>query len=330
MPSPSYAAPQTASPGTAATDGADVADPVEVADGVLRQRAAPPLHVRVDRPDATARSRRRGPPGRARRAPRRSRWSTCSSRCRPIEQRITQHAVGARRPARTQSHLAKEYVAAFTDRLSTGGTRKPEPCGRREVAGAEGQRDDRHRRVLDPGQLQGRVGHHVGEQPAGRRAPGWRGRPRRRAAPRGRGSEPTTRFQPPSAARARSRTVASVRTSSPARGHDGGGQPADARRPGPANTGYVGGRPAGRGGGGPHHRPVPVEQRDHLGHGGPRRDLAGVAGVDAAEQRLDEPVDDLAAEALLDQPADADVLAVEAGRRAAPRPGRPGPARTWR
>ena len=40
-----------------------------------------------------------------------------------------------------------------------------------------------------------------------------------------------------------------------------------------------------------------------------------MTGVDAAEQRLDEPVHDLLAEPLLDQPADADVLVVDAGRR---------------
>ena len=40
-----------------------------------------------------------------------------------------------------------------------------------------------------------------------------------------------------------------------------------------------------------------------------------MAGVDAAEQRLHEPVDDLLAESLLDEVADADVAVAEVGRR---------------
>ncbi len=134
--------------------------------------------------------------------------------------------------------------------------------------------------------------------------------------------EPTTRFQPPSAARARSRTVAPVRTSRPAEAATAPRQPADAADEA-GEHGHVGGL-LQRVGGRPHQRAVPVEQRDDLRHRGAGGDLAGVAGVDAAEQRLDEPVDDLAAEPLLDQPADADVLAVErvAG---SPRPSRPGP-----
>ena len=58
MPTPSYAAPQTASPGWRATSARIRATCVEVADGVLRERAAPPLHVRVDRPGGDARQRR--------------------------------------------------------------------------------------------------------------------------------------------------------------------------------------------------------------------------------------------------------------------------------
>ena len=43
----------------------DPGDPVEVADGVLRQPAAPPLHVGVDRAPRSARPRRRGRPATA-------------------------------------------------------------------------------------------------------------------------------------------------------------------------------------------------------------------------------------------------------------------------
>ena len=47
MPTPSYAAPHTARPATAGHRGPDPGDPVEVADGVLRQPPAPPLDVAV-------------------------------------------------------------------------------------------------------------------------------------------------------------------------------------------------------------------------------------------------------------------------------------------
>ena len=53
---------------------------------------------------------------------------------------------------------------------------------------------------------------------------------------------------------------------------------------------------------------------DLLRHGGTRGELAGVAGVHAAEEGLHQPVDDLLAEAVLDQPADRDVLPGQLGR----------------
>ena len=63
-------------PGYAVDRGADARDPVEVSDGVLRQRAAPPLHVRVDGRDRLARGQRRGRRRRVPRAPRRSPGAT--------------------------------------------------------------------------------------------------------------------------------------------------------------------------------------------------------------------------------------------------------------
>ena len=208
-------------------------------------------------------------------------------------------------------------------RPAAPGTPSPAVVG--EVAGPERQRDDGHRGVLDPGQLQGGVRRpRRTSSRAGRPRPGWRAPRRRRAAPRRRASSPTTRFQPPSAARARSRTVAPVRTSSPAAATTAAGScpmPADQ----PREDRDVGRPAAVACGGRPHHRAVPVEQRHDLRHRGAGGDLAGVAGVHPAEQRLHEPVDDLAAEPLLDQPADADVLAVERGSPGAPAPARPGP-----
>ena len=70
----------------------------------------------------------------------------------------------------------------------------------------------------------------------------------------------------------------------------------------PAKTGYVGRGGPSAAAAASHQRRCTVEQRDHLRHGGAGGQLAGVAGVDATEQRLDQPVDDLLAEPLLDQP----------------------------
>jgi hypothetical protein len=52
---------------------------------------------------------------------------------------------------------------------------------------------------------------------------------------------------------------------------------------------------------------TPLEQRDELGHGGARGELARAAGVHPAEQRLHEPVDDLVPQPGGDQVSDGDV-----------------------
>ena len=123
-PTPSYAAPQTARPGTAATAAADPGHAVEVTHGVLRQPAAPALDVGGDRPSRHADGLARGRPARARPAPRRSAGAAASSPCRPSEVRRCRRPSAA--PAsRTQSHLANENVDALIDRPSTGGTRNP-------------------------------------------------------------------------------------------------------------------------------------------------------------------------------------------------------------
>ena len=48
IPTPSYAAPQTSSPGAVCERRLDPGDPLEVADGVLRQGAAPARHHRIE------------------------------------------------------------------------------------------------------------------------------------------------------------------------------------------------------------------------------------------------------------------------------------------
>ncbi len=67
----------------------------------------------------------------------------------------------------------------------------------------------------------------------------------------------------------------------------------------------AGGRVCGGGQGGG----AGVERRGQGGHGGPQAERVDAAGVDAAEQRVGEAVDDLVAEAGAQQPAQRDVAA---------------------
>ena len=306
-----------------------------------RARRRPPARIRATRsrwPTAycgsrrpsAARARRRGRHrrARARRAGRRAPAPTrsASSRCSvgllavPAD-RGAQHDARRRRRRRGPSPTWRsEKVAALTDRPVD--RRHEEARARSSVgqaAAAEGQRDEGHRRVLDPRQLRRRAGAHVGEQPGGGRGRGRRGRPRRRRSTSASRVGPTTSVQPPPAAGASSRTVgAGAHRRAPDGVGDGAGQPADAAdEPGEDRAR----RRAGAAAAGGRRRAAAtgprVEQRHELGHGGAGGDLAGVAGVDAAEQRLDQPVDDLAAEPRRDQRADATSSAVERGRPAA-------------
>ena len=93
-------------------------------------------------------------------------WSDASSRCRPIEARSRRRSEAAP----TQPHLLKEYVDALIRRPSTDGHQE---AGRvADVERRHGERDHRHRRVLDRTQLLGRRRRDVGEQPRGRRPGG--------------------------------------------------------------------------------------------------------------------------------------------------------------
>ncbi len=295
-------------PGLRGHRGPDPLDPLQVADRVLRQAAAPAGDPGVQRAGRSPRARRSGRPaparpGRRRRAaarpPRRAGPPTRGPRRRP----------GAA-PA-YQPHFVEEKVTALTDRPSTGGTRKPEPVGeRRERRRREGERDHGHRRVAR-------------RRPARPPPPARVRRSSRAAAPAGTASTTASAStslgragraddEPPAVGvRRSSRTVAPVRTSAPRAPRDRGGQPPDAaaqarRTPRRLAPSPVGARPAGPGGG--QQRALPAGVRRELRHRRLQRELVGPARVDPAEQRLDQPVDDRAAHPARDVAADRDVV----------------------
>ncbi len=302
IPSPSYAEPQTASPGQPPAHGGPRrpgrGDPRRTAAGLRPTAARARRPGRPTSPMASVRSRQGDPHQLPRRRPAApaprggGRSSTASPPARPPA------------ASRTQSHLAKEKVAALTVRPSTGGTRKPEPATAGKFARREGQGDDRHRGVLQSRQFQRRQRGGVAEQAS--RGPGRGGEDDgvglhhlwllRRA---------DHQVPPAPRRRARSRTVAPVRTRAPlAATTAAGSRPTPPRMPaktGAESSGLASRLPPPASGSGP------LEQRDQLGYGGPSGDLAGVPGVDASEEWLDEPVDDLLAEAFLHEVADADV-----------------------
>ena len=288
-------------------------------DGVLRQRAAPPLHVRVDRPDREP-DRRRARSASDERdellvaAP----AASASSRCRPSEQRSTTQAV--RRLGRACAHPVPlgEGERRRLDRRD----RPPAARGTRSPAAApgrprpEGQGDDGHRGVLDarPGQ-RGRAGATSASSRAVAR--GRRGEHHRVRVQHLLGSRvgPTTRDQPPVGPAAqvagRWRRCARWRRRRPRAPRAAGPRRRGCRR----TPGRVGTRRCHCGGGSARQRAVAIEQGDQLGYGGAGGDLAGVPGVHPAQQRLDQPVDHLVTEPLLDQVADARVAVAEGRRR---------------
>ena len=113
----------------------------------------------------------------------------------------------------------------------------------------------------------------------------------------------------PSGVRRSSRTVEPSRTSAPDARATAARQPAQAAARGcrtPAR------RPAGRlpsGAGGRQQRALPTGVRRELRHGRVEGQQVGAARVDAAEQRLDQPVHDRPAQPGTDEPADRDVVA---------------------
>ena len=324
IPTPSYAEPQTASPGSGGDLAPDGGDPVEVADGVLRQGAAPALDVGL-----------RGP----HREPDRV--------GEVVQDHLDQLVVGdleggllavAAQGAPQHQHLLARGRSCLADPVPLGeGERRrlhrpavdrrhqeAGPVHLREGPGREGQGDDRHRGVLDPRERERRGRGDVAEQPGGRS--------------RGRGEDDGVGLDDLGVAGRADHEVPAAVGPAGQVAHGGagahgrpGGSCERARQPAhsPADAGEHRGRRGrvrwrGGRGGGPGERPVLLEQRHHLGYGGPGGDLAGVAGVHATEQRLHQPVDDLLAEPFLDQVTDADVALAELGRRAARCPGRRG------
>ena len=124
---------------------------------------------------------------------------------------------------------------------------------------------------------------------------------------------PTTSSKPrPSWVRRSSRTVASVRTANSSVSDEGLRQPAHAAREA-GEDGFVGRR---EGGGVVEQGAAALGEGDQLRGGGAGREQASLAGVHAAEEGLDEAVDDLVAEPAGDQVADRDVaVELERGQR---------------
>ena len=164
-----------------------------------------------------ARWRRRGRRGRRRPAPRRVPAGRPPRGAGPA--RCAESTTPSAAPAsRTQPHFANENVDALIRRPSTGGTRKPElvrprrdPCRR-----PEGERDDRHGRVLDAASSAAAAGRQVGRAVERPGRPGGPARPRRpgRARARWVGADHQLEAAPLGGRACRdrsSRTVASVR-----------------------------------------------------------------------------------------------------------------------
>ena len=189
-------------------------------------------------------------------------------------------------------------------RRSTGGTRNPDRSNNASGTSCdpEGQGDHGDAGGLDRGELRRGVREHA--RRGGGRWPrrGWRARPRRPRSSRrswsGRRSAPSpTAYD---AARGRSPRCAprSHRRRRPAAGS----------RPIPPGRAGEDRGDRGRHAGGLLEQAAAAGHGEQLRHGRGRRDAAGVAGVHASEQRLDEAVDELVAEPRRDQVADRDVV----------------------
>ena len=279
-------------------------------DGVLRQPAAPALHVAVHRPD--------GQPGGVREVGQRGRDELLVGGLErgllavPAQRGAQQQQVltvqGSRPASRTQPHLANENVAALIRRPSIGGTRKPEQP---PSSGPVATRDARNASVTTATEAYSRPASSpaaTGATSASSRAVGAAGVASTTAAAStssGCAAEPMVsanrRPSPGPSTTRSSRTVAPVRTANVPPATRASASPA--MPPGrPAKTGSVGRA-------GPSRRAAAPRSSSatQLGHGGARGQLAGVAGVHPAEQGLHEPVDDLVAEPRRDQVTDGDV-----------------------
>ena len=229
--------------------------------------------------------------------------------------------------ARTQSHLAKENVDALIRRPSTPGTRKPEPVPSSAATPARSAaRKASVTTATEADSTAGQLGG--GDRRRRRRAAGRWARPASpapRRPPRG----ARARWSDPASARSRRRCAAARARSSDVRTAKEPSASASASPAippaSPANTGFSAtGGPTGSAAAASSSEPR-ATSGEQLRHGGPGRERARPAGVHPAEQRLDEPVDDLVAEPGGHQVADGDV-AVDLGgreRRLGPDPGQP-------
>ena len=327
IPSPSYAAPQTARPG----DRAD-------ASRIRRTRSrwptaycgSPPPHRCTCESTGRAAS-----PIASRRSARRRSTSSVVVDLQLLLLAVpadggAQHqqvlAVGG--PAsRTQSHFWNEYVAALTCAAVDRRHQEPRP-------GTSGRSRARKASVTTAieaysirASSSAASGATPAEQPRGRARRAWRPPPRRPRPARASRVGPTTRCHPPSAARARSRTVTPVRTSTAAP------RPRPRQLPDPADQ--------------PGEHRVRREADERAGRGAARlaswtasRSSSATTWGTAARAEISRACpaytppssgstsrsSDLPAEPLLDEPADADVAVVEPGRRQHARPSPRGPA----
>ena len=318
MPTPSYAAPQTARPATAATAARIRA---------TRSRwptaycGSPPPHrctwVSTGR-GLQAGDRPRGRPATPRRA--RRRWPGAAGLLAVPAERGAEVGEAGSAPgvAGPSAHLAKENVLRL-DRPALD--RRHQEAGGRQVRAQRPRPPRANANVTIATDADSMVASSAAAAARRRRAaarsarPASRGPPRRPRSARARWRI-RRRARSPWSVRRSSRTVRRVRTSTRSAS-------ASASRPTPpgipANTGTSDDRQLG------------VEQAsqrsaavDQLRHGGPRREQVGVAGVDATEQRLDQPVDDLVAEPARDQVADRDVLVERYAGLLVSGPGQPG------
>ena len=267
-----------------------------VPDRVLRQAAAPALHVPVDGLAESVRCAERGPQIGQRRGrqigvlalqirglavPSRPRRAPPSCRTRP-----------------SHDHLTLENVEALMNRPSAGGTRKPLPAG--SEASSNTKVASATEAYSIPASSAAATGADVLQQPRSRSA-GHGHDDRVDLVRRRRGHR--TRHQPPAlGVRVSSLTIVSRRIVTPAPSQDSasaaGNRPTPPRIP--ANTGFGFGR-AGLRGEDLRHRLVQRLARTRRREPAPEprpaaRSRSAWPGVDPAEQRLDQPVHDLAAE----------------------------------
>ena len=280
--------------------GAHAGDAVEVADGVLRQPAAPPLHVRVDGYGGDA-----GQLARSSASDRATSASSVACRVDLLPRAPQRGAQDATSPpaSRTQSHLAKEKVLALIARCSTGGTRKPERSTSPSTAErGEGERHHGHARRLDPPRRRPRP-QRGRRRPAGERsgAAGVASTTRRARTVSGRVRGPDG--ERPAVAVTAQLAHRRVEPDLEPAGHDGRAA-GPCRRPGRRRRGRRSAARRRPGRGASRRRAI----ASSCGTVAAADSSPGATGVDAAEQRLDEPVHDLVAQAGRDEVADGDVV----------------------